>query len=161
MGFAPALAPAIGAAAAPAAATALPAIGMGAADLAAAGALGGGLLAPSTASAAPGIFGVLSGMGPEQAAMIAQQNAGMGLGADLATMSSAGYASGAPMAANLIPGAFDTLGKFSGAMNKLSPAIKASGLLGQDQPRPMPGAPEPMPNMRAQQRRFPRRFGPY
>lgn len=129
------------------AAAALPAIGMGAADMAAAGALGGGLLAPTTAAAAPGILGGLSGMSAEQAAMIAAQNSGMGIGADLATLQAANYAAGAPMT------------KLSGLLGKIDPAMKMMGAMqgGQQQPMMAMGGSTPsVPRM--EPRRFPRPY---
>jgi hypothetical protein len=101
--YAAAMAAAEGAAAAGAGAGAAGAGAMTAAEYAAAtgAASSGGLLGAATPTAAgfgegvsSGLLQAFGGMGPEQASILAQQNAGMGLGADQFTLSAANTAGG-------------------------------------------------------------------
>jgi hypothetical protein len=82
-----------------------------------AGALGmGGLLGGTEGgageAASAGLLGTLGSMGPEQAGILAAQNAGLGLGADSATLAAANTAGGG----NATLGA--QIGNYAGAMNK-------------------------------------------
>jgi hypothetical protein len=103
-----------------------------------AGLLGGASAAGTGASA--GLLGTLGSMGPEQAGILAAQNAGLGLGADAATLSAANTAGGgaATLGAKLGVG-LDKLGMVGKAFQT---AQAANGLLAPQQaPMQMGGKP--------------------
>lgn len=99
-----------------------------------------------TAAATPG----LSATGPgSQAAMLAAQNSGMGLGAIAKTAEAAATAQGLSPMAQFGGNALAMGDKFLGGMStasKVAGPMQAMGLLGSSTPPPMPSAP-PMPQM--------------
>lgn len=114
-------------------------LGAGAAAGASAGAAATGAAGAGAAEGASGtLMGLLGGMGSEQAAMLAAQNAGMGIGADIATLNAAATAGGGGAATP-----WGALGMMGGGLEKLGKANALTGgaLFGGDKPAGVPASP--------------------
>src|SRR5688500_1995454 len=79
-----------------------------------------------------GLMGALGGMGAEQAGLLAAQNAGLGLGADMSTLAAAGTAGGG-MATPAGVGM-----KAAGLLGKAGKGLQAAQALSPPPQSPMP-----------------------
>lgn len=109
--------------------------GEGAAAAGAAGAGAGAAGAAEGAAMSTGLLGTLGGMGTEQAALLAAQNAGLGVGADIATLNAAATAGGGWATPWAVAG---KVAKGANIANKAMGVMQA----GQQQQR---AAPPPLP----------------